>query len=180
MRRPQVCSSFGATSGTFAPPVVVDGDYVISQSTACCLYVGKKVGLTPPGYDDFKAMQFCVDMIDAFEGGIGKNNEDGPTLKNYLTGPRFAAQMGVIERNIQGPFFFGEEPSSADFFLLQHMDWRAPMFAQIKGKGLDALAPFVKMTALCEKLRAADGYKNYKGGLRAMGGLKDEIVAAFD
>ena len=37
-----VCGAFGADSATFAPPVVVDGDYVVSQSTAAAMYAGQK------------------------------------------------------------------------------------------------------------------------------------------
>jgi len=37
-----ICGAFGAESTTFAPPVVQDGDYTISQSTACAMYCGKK------------------------------------------------------------------------------------------------------------------------------------------
>merc|ERR1712216_865573 len=59
----EVCSLFGAEMTQLAPPVVVDGDYFIAQSTASCLYLGKRLGLTPSGYDDFKAMQFCVDIV---------------------------------------------------------------------------------------------------------------------
>jgi hypothetical protein len=82
-------------------PVVMDGDYVISQSTAACYYLGKKLGLTPAGFDDAKAMQCLLDIQDLFEGNVGKNNEDGPTLKKFIEGPRFAALMGNLERAIK-------------------------------------------------------------------------------
>ena len=70
-------SRWGGTGDVFAPPCVVDGvvddvsvkfrrnsdpamcsgDFVISQSTAAALYLGKKLGLIPAGYNEFKAMQ---------------------------------------------------------------------------------------------------------------------------
>ena len=59
------------------------------------LYLGKKLGLTPPGYDDFKAIQYCSDIVDAFEGGVGKNNEDthrGPLQAPRRTAPRHACE----------------------------------------------------------------------------------------
>jgi len=175
-----VCSAFGATSGdTFAPPVVKDGDYLVSQSVASCLYLGKKLGLTPPGYDDFKAIQYCSDIVDAFEGGVGKNNEDGAALKKYLTGERFKAQLSNLERAIQGPFYFGAEPSAVDFFLLQHMDWRdGSLFTPLKDRGLDALAPYPKVCGVHAALKATDAYKGYSGGLPLPGPIKDEILDA--
>ena len=54
----EYASAWGSTAGdTFAPPILVDGDVVVSQSIATCLYLGKKLGLEPPGYDVYKAMQ---------------------------------------------------------------------------------------------------------------------------
>lgn len=177
-----LASSFGSTAGdTFAPPILVDDDFTIGQSTATCLYLGKKLGLTPPGYNEFKALQFCMDIVDTFEGNLGKNNEQGPALKAFLEGPRFAALMGNLERAIKGPYYFGEEPSAVDFFLLAHLDWRiAQVFEPLKALGIDCLAPYTKVVKVGELLRATDGYKNYKGGLQpASGPLKDEILAAF-
>ena len=181
----KLCSTWGATGTTFAPPVIVDGDYMISQSTATCLYLGKKLGLMPKGYDDFKAFQFCSDIVDTFEGGLGKNNEQGPTLKAYIEGPRWAAQMGNIERSIVGPFYFGEEPCAVDFFLLQHLDWRTTsMIAPLKERfGVDLLAPYPKIAGVQAALQAADGYKNYGQSkysqLKTPGPIKDEILNVF-
>jgi glutathione S-transferase len=164
----------------FAPPLLIDGDVQISQSVATCLYLGHKLGLTPPGYNDFKAMQFCADIVDCFEGNLGKNNEDGAALKSFLAGDRWKALMGNIERSIKGPYYFGEKPSAVDFFLLQHMDWRtANVFEPLKTKGLDVMAAYPKVRGAHEALMATDAYTNYAGGLRQMGSIKDEVLAAF-
>ena len=53
----EVCSNKGATGSQFAPPVIVDGDFVISQSTACTAYLGNKLGLTPPGWTPTRAIK---------------------------------------------------------------------------------------------------------------------------
>jgi hypothetical protein len=84
-----VCSAFGSTAGdTFAPPVVVDGDKTVSQSIACCTYIGKKLGLTE-GLDEDKALQYLLDVIDVFEGGLGKAIASGaPALKAFVEGDR--------------------------------------------------------------------------------------------
>jgi glutathione S-transferase len=174
-------STWGAQGDTFAPPVIVDGDTKISQSVSTCLYLGQRLGLTPPGYDQFKAMQYCLDIVDTFEGGVGKNNEDGPTLVAYLKGERFKSLMGNVERAIKGPYYFGDAPSAVDFFLLQHLDWRtSSLFGPLKDKfGIDVLAVYPMMVGVVERLRATDAYRNYAGGLRPAGPIKDEILEAF-
>lgn len=176
----EYCSLFGSTGyDTLAPPVVVDGDTVISQSVATCLYLGKKLGLQPSGYDDFKALQYCQDIVDTFEGNLGKNNENGESLKSFLDGDRYKALMGNLERSIKGPFYFGDQPSSVDFFLTQHMDWRcANVFDPLKAKGYDYLEPYAKIRGVHEAIKATDGYKKDRG-LKPLGPVKDEVLAAF-
>eukprot|EP00326_Haptolina_ericina_P030406 CAMPEP_0181171006 /NCGR_PEP_ID=MMETSP1096-20121128/1671_1 /TAXON_ID=156174 ORGANISM="Chrysochromulina ericina, Strain CCMP281" /NCGR_SAMPLE_ID=MMETSP1096 /ASSEMBLY_ACC=CAM_ASM_000453 /LENGTH=158 /DNA_ID=CAMNT_0023258609 /DNA_START=528 /DNA_END=1005 /DNA_ORIENTATION=+ len=124
-------------------------------------YLGKKLGLTPAGFDDAKAMQCLLDIQDLFEGNVGKNNEDGPTMKKFIEGPRFAALMGNLERAIKGPYFMGESPTCVDFFLLGHLDSRiASLFDPLKAKhGVDALAPYPKCLAIRAALRESAGYK---------------------
>lgn len=65
------------------------------------MYLGKKLNLTPDGYNEYKALQMCVDLEDTFNGNLGKNNEDGAKLKAFLAGPRWAALMGNLERGIK-------------------------------------------------------------------------------
>ena len=88
-----------------------------------------------------------ADTIDVFEGNLGKRHEDGAQLKEFLEGERWGLLMGNIERSIKGrpfvfemypsvplltrfdfptsgPFYFGDEPSSVDFFLAATLDWR--------------------------------------------------------
>merc|ERR1712146_705111 len=94
---------------------------------------------------------------------MGKN-EDGAVLAELLKGSRFESLMGNLERGIKGPYYYGDEPSAVDFFLLQHLDWRcSQVFDPLKARGYDALAPYPKICAIQAALQAADGYKNYKG-----------------
>merc|ERR1719326_2176655 len=89
-----------------------------------------------------------MDIVDTFEGGLGKNNEDGDALKKYLAS-RFKVQMGNLERSIKGPYYFGDAPSPVDFFLCQHLDWRcANVFDPLKAKGVDCLAACRKKVAM--------------------------------
>jgi glutathione S-transferase len=178
------CSAFGATAGVnIAPPVIEDGSKIISQSTACCMYLGKRLGFDK-GVDECLAVQYMLDMVDLFEGGLGKNNEDAANLKKFLEGAdgnpsRFSVMAGPVERNIKGPFFFGAEPSYVDFFLLQHMDWRQDMFEKLKAKtGTDFLANYPKMVAATAGLRALKSYGNYKGPCK-YGAFSEEIIDAY-
>ena len=106
---------------------------------------------------------------------------DGPTLKKFIEGARWANLMGNIERSIKGPFYFGADPCCCDFFLLQALDWREATFEQLKSKlGVDVMAPYPKAVAVATALRAAPGYANYKGGLKMMGPVKDEIIDSYN
>jgi len=182
-----VMSKFGANTDCFAPPVVEDGDYIISQSTAATMYLGKKLGLTPPGYDDFKTMQHMADIVDLFEGNLGKNNEHGPTLKKFLEGDRFKQLMTNLESGIKGPYYYGDQPCAADFFLGAHMDWRmANVFDPLNAKyGVEPLAPYKKIVGLHDALKATDGYKRFaakeeKEKPKAMGPIKDDVLNAYN
>jgi len=159
-----VSSAFGAKGSAFAPPVVVDGSYVISQSTACALYVGKCCGFTK-GMDESKAVQYLIDIVDTFEGGLNKAADSGPTLKEYLEGERFAKQVGNIDRSIKGPFYFGDSPTAPDFFLCNLLDWFDHMLlVRLKEeKGVDALGPFKKIQGVLNGIRNLESYKRYKG-----------------
>ena len=64
-----VCSTWEGSGDTFAPPIVVDDNVTISQSIACCLYLGKRLGLRPSGYDEYKAIQYCTDMVNSNSSG---------------------------------------------------------------------------------------------------------------
>ena len=85
-------SAFGSSAGdTFAPPIVVDGDVTVSQSIACCVYIGKKCGLVE-GLDEIKALQYLLDIVDAFENGVSKASmEGGAQLKAFFEGDRYVA-----------------------------------------------------------------------------------------
>ena len=58
---------FGADSSNLAPPIIVDGDLTLSQSSACHMYLGKKLGFTT-GIDtpeaEARAIQCMIDLED--------------------------------------------------------------------------------------------------------------------
>ena len=178
-----VTTRFGSkNSNCFAPPVVVDGDYVVSQSTASCLYLGNKLGLNAqPKFDACKAMQFMLDIVDTFEANLGKNNEDGAKLKAFLSGDRFAMLMSNLENAIIGPFYFGDSPSSVDFFLAAHLDWRnSNVFGPLKEKyGEEHLAAYPKVASVYESLSSTDAWKSFSGVAKPMGAIKEEVLEGY-
>mmetsp|Transcript_63282 Transcript_63282/g.184957 ORF Transcript_63282/g.184957 Transcript_63282/m.184957 type:complete len:234 (-) Transcript_63282:38-739(-) len=171
-------TAFGATTGiNIAPPIIEDGGKLISQSTACTMYLGKKLGFDK-GVDDCFAVQYMADIVDWCEGGIGKNNEDATLLKKFMEGGRFAVMAGCVERNIKGPYFFGDEPSFVDFFLLQHMDWRKDLFEKLQAAtGTDFLGEYPKIKGVAANLRLLPSYKNFSGF--KYGSFKQDIVDAY-
>jgi len=182
-----VGGAFGAQSTTFAPPILVDGDFTISQSTAVAFYVGKKCGLTE-GMDDSKAIQILADLIDTFEGGIGTAAEKGgAALKEFLEGKgdgpsRFAKLMGNLERNIQGPYFFGASLTVCDFMLCALVDWQdgTKMQRLTKETGFDPWAGFPKAAAVVAAVRGLSSYKaNSTPIVRDGFHAKDELFTQY-
>ena len=160
-----VGGAFGAKDTTcFAPPIVVNGDVMVSQSTAACMYVGRLCGFDE-GMDEDKAPQLMSDLIDTFENGIGKAAmEGGAALKIFLEGKgdgkpsRFAMLMGNLERNVKGPFFFGSKPTPVDFMLTALTDWQdeGKMDRLKVEKGFDPWAAYPKVAGVVAGVRALD------------------------
>ena len=182
-----LCSAFGASTDTFAPPVVVDGELTLSQSVPCAIYIGRKCGLCPPeGTEDAKSFQHLMDIIDFYEIGIdGAKGKGGAALKQFLEGDRFVKQKANIERGIQGPFYYGEKPCYVDFVLCAQQDWiKATLLDRLKAeKGVNAFAEDSKIMGVVNGIRNLDSYKNYSGPLgtiRPGFECKDELIAQYE
>ena len=115
----------------------------------------------------------------------------GAALKVYLEGDgsgkpsRFTKQATNLSRGIKGPYFFGDSPSYADFFLCQHMDWQDEMCLRRLREEiqLDCFGPYPKIKAVVEGIRNLDSYKNYSGPLKTCGRpgfvKEDDFFAAY-
>jgi glutathione S-transferase len=145
---------------------VQDGEYTISQSTACAMYIAKKAGLTA-GQDDAKAVQHLADIVDFSEGGVSKAAASGASLKEYIEGDRIKKVLANIERSIKGPFYCGDSPTCADFFLTAHTDWmEATLLDRLKQEcGADIFAGCPKMQAVVAGIRGLASYSGYAGPL---------------
>lgn len=178
-----VGSAFGCSKyDTFAPPIVQDGDFVISQSTACAAYVGEKCGLAAPNV--VKGFQHLCDIVDVFELGIAANvGKGGAELKKFLEGDRITKLLGNLERGVTGPFYYGDKPTVTDFFLCQHVDWsEGTLLNRLKAeKGVNIFASFPKLYGVVEGIRNLDSYKNYKTMVTVKDEFKckDELFAQY-
>ena len=91
------------------------------------------------GMDEDKALQILADIIDTFENGIGAAaDKGGSSLKQFFEDgepSRFAKLMGNIERNIQGPYFFGASLTVPDFVLAALTDWQDKTKLEVRMNG---------------------------------------------
>ena len=151
--------SFGAAfigdlSGTnLAPPILVDGDLVISQASACHSYLGHKLGFTKGIPVNELAIQFVSDLSDLHQDMWTAN--DSGKLHAYLTGDRYKSHLGVIERSIKGPYYFGDTPTYVDFATTSYFDmcehkWLNPL----REKSGDTLAACPKLKAVLSSIRS--------------------------
>jgi glutathione S-transferase len=165
-----VSSVFGAQTGNFAPPNIVDGDMILSQSYSQCIYIGRKAGLEPAGFCEFKAMQMMADiddwLLNNFKPEKTETLTDSKYLKTFLEGEdgkpgRFAAYATMVEFNIEGDFVFGAEPCCVDFFLTNQLDF---VYHTILQKlqdhtGTDLLAYFPKIAGVAKRIRELPSYQ---------------------
>jgi hypothetical protein len=162
-----VCSAFGCSAtDNFAPPLLVDGEEFISQSSAVALHVGNKHGLNEGIKNPAKALQYMADIIDVLENGIGQaKGQGGAALKAYLEGDRLKKLMDNLERGIVGPFYFGAKPTYVDFLLVSIVDWTDATWAdRLKAeKGVDVWGAYAKFSGVVSGIRGLDSYKGYSG-----------------
>lgn len=179
-------SAFGCSAtDNFAPPLVVDGDERISQSTAVCMHIGNKVGLNVGITNPAKAVQHLSDIVDLFENGIREAREKGgAVLKTFIEGDRLSKLLGNMERSIKGPFYFGESPTYVDFYLCNHVDWwEYVLLDRLKTEqGVDILNAYEKIKAVVSGIRELASYIENKSGLEISAPnyrSKDEIYTEY-
>lgn len=124
---------------------------------------------------------------DLFEGGIGKNNEDGKMLRKYLEGDgtkpsRFSLFASAIELQIKGPFLSGETMSYADFYLGHILEYyTATTLEKLQSKtGVNVFAPYPKISAIARSIAGLESKARIAAPLiRDTSVIKDAIVAAY-
>lgn len=163
---------------------MVDGERVVGQSIAATVHVGRRCGLSPTVEDETKGLQAMHDMLNLFTDGIVRAAEKGSyELLAFFESShdgeasRFDQIAASIDRQIQGPFFFGSNPTYVDFFLVQHWDsihaWGLDRLQAVLG-GRNFFAPYQKVLSAIEGIQHLSSYLSYAGPLRT---LQDHCVA---
>ena len=184
----KVCGAFGAAeSGTFAPPVVQDGDVTVSQSGACTMYIGEKLGLSAGVPNAAVAMQHLCDIGDwvvecgnAFSAIKELAPEEAVQSLRAFAQKRFVQWVAVLEQSIVGPFYYGAEATYVDYFLVSSVDWLQEVWL----KGLPVWETgCAKIMAVVASIRALASYADYAGPLKTVRDgfptLAPEIVALW-
>ena len=167
------CNAFGADSSTFAPPIVQDGDTLISQSTACAMYVGEKLGLNsgvPSAPQALQHLSDQYDLVSECDKAYKAAAELAPgkavvSLRGFI-GKRFAQWMTTINNSITGPFFYGDTPTYVDFYLTMSIDWLQAVY--FKGLPIWDDAAFAKVMKVVDGIRALPSYTGYSGPLETV------------
>jgi len=122
-----VCSGYGANTDTYGPPLVKDGEHLISQSIAITVHIGQRTGFDRGVPCPIKALQFLMDAND-FMDAYGPAAKTGASLKAFMNAPEAGKPspcdewLTNMERSIQGPWYFGERATYVDFFVAQLFD----------------------------------------------------------
>lgn len=173
-------SAFGGNTGNFAPPLLEANGKLTSQSVATAVALGTQLGFDAPIGDNVaQAIQYMMDIADWFSGLFNARG-DGKQLAGYFSGEgksRSDKFLSTVENNIKGTYYFGEEPSYADFFLASRLDNASYMLSLDKRPDLKAkiFGSFPKVQALLAKIHERKGYTGYSGKLPLM---KDEYVVS--
>jgi glutathione S-transferase len=115
-------------------PVLVDGDFVLTESAAIVLYLAEKYGKFLPTDARGRAetnrwLLFTVTELEQPLWRIAKNRQLYPEAQRLaadipLAGQDFRAMADVAEKHMQGrTFVVGDSVTVADFVLAYTLDW---------------------------------------------------------
>jgi glutathione S-transferase len=148
------CALFGASTLNLAPPIIRDGQVTISQSIACHTYLGNKFGFDKDIPFPELALQYMNDLNDLHDemkaaAMKGEAAKDIKYLQKYIEGDRYKTHLATINRQIKGPFYFGNEPTYVDFYASSMFEmcegrWLNPLIDKT-GDTLNAYAPKLRL-----------------------------------
>lgn len=178
------CALMGAQTDTFAPPIVNDGETVVSQSVAAAFYIGEKAGFPAP--DPFRALQLVHNVVDLAEGlsqAVGKTAADFKTFLQGAEGKpgRFQLMAAALERAVKGPFFFGEDKTWVDFYFGHNFALLNYCYLDSASKvsGSDVWAAYPKLKAIAAAILGLESAAKITAPLMAPSYHKAETEAIF-
>ncbi len=184
----------GALGGIppFAPPVLVDGELVLSQTAAICDYLARKHGLVPAGEGArANALQLLLSVMDVYAeahdthhpvatGQYYEDQRDAAIVAAAaFRGERLPAWLGYFERVIAasgGPWLLGAERSYPDLALALAVDGLAYAFPRATAR---VLADTPAVAALRDAAWALPRIAAYRSSSRRMPFNEDGIFRAY-
>ncbi|WP_299027216.1 glutathione S-transferase family protein [uncultured Sulfitobacter sp.] len=142
-------------------PALVDGDDVLTDSSAIMLYLADKHGaLTAPAGTPARARQdamlfWLIDEFDAILWAAAKHSfvfpkdQRVPVIKDSLKA-EFARSAALLAERLEGPFLMGEEMSVPDILAVHCINWSI-------GAGFPAVDE--RLGAWAAGLRKRDAFK---------------------
>jgi len=150
-----VSSGWGAPTDTYAPPILKDGNSLISQSLAVTAHIGARTGYDLGISCPIKALQYMADAYD-FAECVNSHSKCVEEINKFVKAPE-AGKISWLdewltnfERSIKGPFYFGNRPTYVDFWTTQAFEWAE--FVLLKPFG-HTLEKYPKLSAMLAGVR---------------------------
>jgi glutathione S-transferase len=182
----------GKVALQMSPPVLIDQteskEFTISQTAAILNYLGRKYNMYPDdqAHNHARAEQYILDQQDFFGSMTGKGrapkkshaewlisraSESDPSKQTKLLEfvrkdehGKLHLWLGTINRQIKGPFYFGEKPTYVDFALMGVLSAFTDYHREtIKVLGKDPVEEYAKVAKIRKELKKGrDGYSYAK------------------
>jgi len=161
----KVGSGYGANTNTYAPPILQEGDSLLSQSMPIAIRIGMRTGFDQGVECCVKACQFMADASDFAEAATNAS-KSAETIKCFLKAPEegklspCAEWLRNMENSIKGPYFYGARPTYVDFWFTQGFDWCD--FVLFNPIGHKAEAHYPKIQGVLAGIRGLESAKTIK------------------
>lgn len=147
-------------------PYVIDGDFVITQSNTCALYLGRKTGLDEDAnfIHNHLVLDQTIDLRNdlmkvVYPFGEVKTKDQFPEgAKKHMAGTA-TTNFKKLEGICKGPFMCGAKPQSGDFVLWEMLDQHHAICLSIGEPSI--LDAFPKLKALHAALKAEPALAKY-------------------
>jgi len=154
-------ANWGTLSPTGLIPVMQDGDFILADSTAICLYLDRKHPAAPLLPADVKAYGRVL-WFDAYAGGtvfrhlvhplflqtvVGPNINKVPTDKAVIDNVLTSVQpkiFGYLEKQISGKYLVGDTMTLADIAIVSNFVVYQYLGFEIDGGQYPKLAKYLR------------------------------------